>query len=239
MATLYSDKQWQDVLIRGEDIFMNDGDQWLDLQRFSYEAARKIGGKCTLIANSILMNTKNFVSNNRKILDMKFPDQSLTANPKTREWIINEIEKTSAHARKPEIKNNPDIKTDNYKAEIEKAMEIAKTGDLYQAVHSLLANIDKAQSGREQFLWRLHVVEFCLRLNIPKFVIPTIEDLVKTVDDLHLKRWEDKDLMCRVYNAGYEGYLKLYGPQKAPEDKVNYFYDCLCLCNPGYFIKKK
>ena len=103
----------------------------------------------------------------------------------------------------------------------------------------MLVNVDKAQSGREKFLWRLHVVELCLRLNIAKFVIPTIEDLANTVDDLHLKKWENKDLICRVYNAGYEGYLKLYGPQKAPKDKVDYFYNSLCLCNPGYFIKKK
>jgi len=118
-------------------------------------------------------------------------------------------------------------------------MDIAKKGDLHQAVTSLLANVDNAQSGREKFLWRLHVVEFCLQLNIAKFVIPTIEDLVNTIDALNLKNWENKDLLCRVYNAGYEGYLKLYGHQKAPQDKVDYFYNSLCLYNPGYFIKKK
>jgi len=91
ITALYSNKQWEDVLKIGEDVFMNDGDQWLDLQRFSCEAARNLGGKYLLIANIITMNTKSYVSNNRNILKMKFPDQSLIADKNTEAWILKEI----------------------------------------------------------------------------------------------------------------------------------------------------
>lgn len=116
---------------------------------------------------------------------------------------------------------------------------MANEGDVGGAIDTLSRHVRNAEAGRDRFLWRLQIAELCVELDLARIAIPTIEELVATIASEGLSDWEDGELLCRVYRAGHQGYLKRYGPQKAPVDKVDFFHDRICLYDPGFFIPKK
>ncbi|MBD3317598.1 MAG: hypothetical protein GF344_17555 [Chitinivibrionales bacterium] len=235
VAQLVSGKKWKDVLRKSESAFVSGGHKWLDLQRFAVEAARRQGLNYAGVADAICDATSSFLKKKENVPDEQLPDLTPAASPETKEWLLG--------IKSARLEPNQDAPvasgTDSFTQEVNRAREVANKGDLSGAVRILDEQARKAGSGRERFIWRLHIAELCVDYNLARIAIPGIEELVRTVDGEELAEWEDRQLLSRVYRVGHQGYLKLYGPQKAPADKVDFFHDRICLYDPEFFVPKK
>jgi type VI secretion system ImpA/VasJ family protein len=229
---LFSSKQWSDLLRSCEDLFTGGCHHWLDLQRYQVLAAEHLGPEYETVARYLTSAVVLHAAADNKVLDEKIDTRIPTASPETKQWIADAIaasEKRSLTAGDREQSESIFVK------EIEKADDLVRQGKSGDALKHLQKCHDSARSRREQFLWQLHIAEFCIRSDMTKIALPRIEHMVKTIDHLNLTDWEDPETLIRLFKLGYNGYFSL-GYDKAPEDKLNYFYQRICLYDPAHFI---
>ena len=124
-------------------------------------------------------------------------------------------------------------------AELKSAIERGAGGDVAGAVELIINRVYASRSAREKFLWQLGMVELFINCNQGKMALPVIEELTEVLARRKIDEWEDRDFLVRFFKAGYDGYLTAFGAQKAPADKVDFYFNRLCLYDPNLFIKKK
>lgn len=232
IAELWEQKEWKQLLEAGESCFAEGGHCWFDLQYYTVGAAQNLGKEYDDVTQVLRSYALLFLRmSTHDYLTSKLPDLTPVATEEAIQWI-NGVKKEYSS----DISANTVSDDDHIHAALQKAYRIAKMENSAKALAYLVEQESGARSGREKFLWRLHIVEFCISCNLPKVAIPSIEELVQTIDQLQLRNWENTELLCRVFKAGHEGYLKLNGSPNAANDKVEYYYNRICLHNPGYFI---
>jgi type VI secretion system ImpA/VasJ family protein len=235
IAQLISEKKWKEVLLTSESIFMSGGEKWLDLQRISVQAAANLGKQFENLKKTLTLELIEYTDSNDSILNMQLPDMTPAAGDETKEWLKKEKE-----AIAPVSKGNAKAAEGSFfDAELKTMIEQGAKGDLAGAAESIVNRIFTSQSAREKFLWQVGMIELFISCNQAKMALPIIDELTGVVAAKKIDEWEDRDFMTRFYKAGYDGLLAAFGAQKAPVDKVDFYFNRLCLYNPNLFIKRK
>ena len=232
IAGLFSSQQWSDLLRSCEDLFTDGCHRWLDLQRYQVLAAEHLGAEYETVAQYLTSAVVLHATADKKVLDEKIDNRIPAASPETKQWIS---EATAASERRSRTSGDREQSESVFVKEIEKADELVREGKSADALKHLQKCHDSAHSRREQFFWQLYIAEFCIRSDMTKVALPRIEHMVKTIDKLNLTDWEDPEILIRLFKLGYNGYFSL-GFDKAPEDKLDYFYQRICLYDPAHFI---
>lgn len=228
---LFTSQQWSDLLRSCEDLFVDGCHRWLDLQRYQVLAAEHLGPEYETIARYLESAVVLHVAGDKKILE-EIDTRTPATSPETKQWIE---ETTVAFKKQTGAGAGNDQSESVFTEEIQKADDLVRQGKSGDALTHLQKCQESACSRREQFLWQLYIAEFCIRTNMTKVALPRIEHMIKTIDRLNLTDWEDSEILTRVFKLGYNGYLSL-GYDKVPEDKLDYFYQRICLYDPAHFI---
>ncbi|MBN1980239.1 MAG: type VI secretion system domain-containing protein [Chitinivibrionales bacterium] len=233
---LYTTGQWKELLCTAEAIFVRGGHYWLDLQRYSVEAAQKLGTLYDCLADMLLKQTRVMISSNETLITKQFSDFTAAASAQTQQWLheLKQVQHESPQILEIVSSENKDV----YEQELAKARSIAQQGDVNEAIRIIRSRFLECRSERERFLWQLNLAELCLSLEKGKISCAIADDLVSRVEQHRIDQWEDGDLLGRLYKTGYEAYFSVYGIQKVPKEKIDFYYNRLCLVNPEYFINK-
>lgn len=227
----FTSQQWDEVLRESETAFMDGGHRWIDMQRYQALAAEGLGVEYESVARFIVANLIDFVTAHRGVLEEKMDDGTPCASSETVEWVRMAI------ANRGNIKQGGfGGKSDAFFAsEIERATDLAAKGKNSAGMNQLHSRLLQAVCRREQFLWRIVLAEYCLKVGLTEISLAAIDHLVETVEKLKLDEWEDPELFVRVYKAGYAACRSL-GEKKAPVEKMSYFYRRICLYDPKYTV---
>ena len=90
-----SEKRWKDVLVTSENIFMNGGDKWLDLQRLSAQAAASLGKKYEQLEKVLVSRILEYSDSHESILGMQLADMTPAVGQETKEWLCKTKEATT------------------------------------------------------------------------------------------------------------------------------------------------
>lgn len=227
---LVAGEQWKDLIKQCELTFKNGGHHWLDLQRFIFMASEKLGGKYTAVGEMIANFAGDYSMKKPMLLDVQLPDSTPAASAETNEWLKDQ--------QKSKGGGGGGGDEDIYREKIAEATALAQKGSIGEAIKMLADSANTARSGRENYYWRLHTVEFCMLIGQAKTAVPYAEKLVDDIVKEEVSSWENSDFIGRVYKTAYDCILSGLGAQQAPKEKVDYYYNLVCSVNPGAFLKK-
>ena len=92
------------------------------------------------------------------------------------------------------------------------------------------------QYGRAYFQQKLRLAEICLSIERQRLGIAVLEELAKTIDELHLEKWESPELLGRVWGRLYRCY-KGAEPESAQAARASALFDRLCRLDPWQALR--
>lgn len=111
-----------------------------------------------------------------------------------------------------------------------KAEQLLRDGKFQECVAEM-TRLASQQYGRANFLQRLRLAEICLHQDRKRLGIAILEELAKTIDELHLDKWESPELLGRVWGRLYQAYRD-GEPSSDQTVRGNTFFDRLCKLDP-------
>jgi len=111
-----------------------------------------------------------------------------------------------------------------------KAEELVSHGNVQEGLAEM-ARLASQQYGRVQFQQRLRLAEICLDIDRKRLGIAILEELAKSIDELHLEKWEAPELLGRVWGRLYREYRNAEaGSEQAARGTL--FLNRLCILDP-------
>jgi type VI secretion system protein ImpA len=110
------------------------------------------------------------------------------------------------------------------------AEELVRQGNIQEGLAEM-TRLASQQYGRVHFQHRLRLAEICLVINRKRLGIAILEELAKSIDELHLEKWEAPELLGRVWGRLYQVYQDAEpGSEQAARGAA--FLDRLCRLDP-------
>jgi hypothetical protein len=88
-----------------------------------------------------------------------------------------------------------------------------------------------AQYGRVHFQHRLRLAEICLKIDRKRLAIAILEELARTIDEMHLEKWESPEMLGRVWGRLYQLYRDAE-PDSEQASRGTSYLDRLCKLDP-------
>ncbi len=110
------------------------------------------------------------------------------------------------------------------------AEEQVRRGNVQQGIAEM-TRLASQQYGRVNFKHRLRLAEICLAIDRKRLAIAILEDLAKSIDELHLEKWEAPELLGRVWGQLLRCY-KEAEPGSERSTRAAALFDRLCKLDP-------
>jgi type VI secretion system protein ImpA len=110
------------------------------------------------------------------------------------------------------------------------AEELVRLGKVSEGLAEMTRQASQ-QYGRVNFQHRLRLAEICLAIDRKRLAIAILEDLAKSIDELHLEKWEAPELLGRVWGRLYRCY-KEAEPDSEQSKRAVAFFDRLRTLDP-------
>jgi hypothetical protein len=110
------------------------------------------------------------------------------------------------------------------------AEELVRQGKVSEGLAEMTRQASQ-QYGRVNFQHRLRLAEICLAIDRKRLAIAILEDLAKSIDELHLEKWEAPELLGRVWGRLYRCY-KEAEPDSEQSKRAVAFLDRLRTLDP-------
>jgi len=111
-----------------------------------------------------------------------------------------------------------------------KAEELVRQGNIQEGLAEM-TRLASQQYGRAHFQHRLRLAEICLAINRKRLGIAILEELAKSIDELHLEKWEAPEMLGRIWGRLYQVYRDAEpGSEQAARGAA--FFDRLCRLDP-------
>jgi type VI secretion system protein ImpA len=237
---LSGDSSWGELIEAGETAMSQPcGRAWMDLQRYMVKALEAWG--CPAIAAAIRAELRALITDIPEILNWTFDDDTPVANGETQAWlkeIAGPVQAPSAPAPAPEPvyepppppRHEPDGlgATEAPPDPYELAMEKVRKGRVDEAIEMLAQDVALQQTGRGRFLSKVAFCQICLATNRDQLALPILEELVETIEQHHLDKWESSDSIAHALTLFYRC-LDKSGADAALKQKI---YARICRLDP-------
>ena len=110
------------------------------------------------------------------------------------------------------------------------AEELVRQGKVPEGLAEM-TRLASQQYGRLNFQHRLRLAEICLAKDRKRLAIAILEDLAKSIDELHLEKWEAPEMLGRVWGRLYRCY-KEAEPDSEQSKRAVAFFDRLRTLDP-------
>ena len=214
------------------------GRAWLDLPRYACQAAEAMG--YAYVAKSIITETRALLQDYPELPNWVFADDTPTANPDTKVWLQEVVlagmvsatqEQTpsyEAYIPPPEPVASGEV-ADAGPSVFEMAIDLARNGEIAQALESLSQEANSARSGRQRFRSQLHVAQVFLAGGQAGMALPIVQDLVSQLESRALFDWEDPSFVADTLSS----YIRAVDQTTKDEGERERAYGLLCRINPA------
>lgn len=202
LTRLRKEHKWEEVLATAEAAVISPaGRAWLDVHRYAWEACNELS--YSAVAKAICSELKALLADFPKLPDWKLDDDLHAANEETKVWIRKHV---LGPAPKPETPISIQSPASPIQGELggngvtnifETALQLAQKGSLAEAIHSLVHQNSRSDSGREKFVRRLQVSQLCMQTGQEAVAYPILQDLFSEIERRELLDWESTDFLVQ------------------------------------------
>ncbi|MCL6707117.1 type VI secretion system protein TssA [Pseudomonas sp. R2.Fl] len=179
LAALTAANNQQGLLLAAESAFVTSP-YWLTMQFTVARTMRALGSDYDAAREAIAAALAQLLRRVPSLADLSFSDGTPFADADTRAWISEEVSfgvgGSAAGGAMDKVSGD--------------AARLAQQGKLIDGLKLLSDFADAAPSGRERFLAKLEIGEFCLRHDLVQPVFALVQSLEKLAGDQGLARWE-------------------------------------------------
>ena len=233
------EEQWDMVLETTEAAMeLPCGRGWLDLQRYAVTALENKGEWFASVAAGVRTALRGLVQDLPQLLDMTLLDDTPTANPETRAWIIEQVLSGEVPVRRPpppepEPESEPEAPApvalpdrpppmdgDVPAAQpdlFDEALEAARSGKQSEALAMIARQLASERSGRGRFKRRTQLAHLLMTGGNEQVAFPILLQLATEIEERRLEEWEDPEavaypleLLLRCNNAEGVDRQRLY-----------------------------
>jgi type VI secretion system protein ImpA len=217
LRELWQREEWWELLQECENALEDQANwPWLDLHRYSLEALQNLGYERAALAVHTFL--AGLLQTHPGLLGLELADGTPSASSETREWIeehvlleagaapgvleeIGEVLYEQEMMPYPEASPNVGMDVDTGITLWEQAVARLEGRDFAGGLGLLQQQAGAASSGRERFLRKLELAEYCLLAGRQNLSFPILDELVRAIDEFHLEQWEDKNLIARAWSG--------------------------------------
>lgn len=185
LETMRRANNWSDLLDAAESrvpqfLF------WLDLNRYAAESLEALGHPET--AEAVAEETVGYVKRLTGMEKLTFSDGRPFAGEATREWLKGRISRLSPGVTAPGD-GSGGIESQAAQTLIE-AQKLSGENKRDQALDLFREKMGRSASLRERFIWQTGLCRFLLSANLPRLMLPFVREMLATLDDCRVERWE-------------------------------------------------
>jgi type VI secretion system protein ImpA len=217
LRELWQREQWWELMQECENALEDQANwAWLDLHRYSLEALQNLGYERAAMAVQTLL--AGLLQTHPGLLGLELADGTLSASSETREWIEEHVlletgpapgvlqgieEEDYNQEMMPYTEALPDVgmDLDTVTTLWDEAVARLEGRDFAGGLDLLQEQAGAASSGRERFLRKLELAEYCLLAGRQNLSFPILDELVRAIDEFRLEQWEDKSLIIRAWTG--------------------------------------
>jgi len=235
LKELYQQSDWSGLLAESENALGEEANRtWVDLYRYGLQALQNLGYERAALAVRAML--RSLFQTHPGLLELELADGTPAAGPESQKWIREEgllDQQTPSAAAETQAEAPvtsgpiPSAAEPDGNEAWDQAVARLKKRDFAGGLQLLQARSGVASSGRERFIRRLEMAEFCLLGSRQNLAFPILDDLVRTVDEFHLEEWEEKELVTRTW-MGFVRCCQKLDSSDEKKQKAGKIFDRLC-----------
>lgn len=228
--------RWGEILELAEQIMaLPCSRAWLDLQRFVVEACTALGDNYNNIAIAIRSELRTLLRDLPQLLDATLTDDTPAANSETQEWLRELLAEPPGAPPLPDAPHGPavdDPRAPGWQKRFVDpqalAQEAMRAGQQQKAVEILQREVQRALSGRAQFLRKMQLAQVCVSAGKDGIAQLLLDDIAAAIDTHKLDDWEDREMVARALVFLLQSSKKIQGDAKAKQA----LFERICRLDP-------
>jgi type VI secretion system protein ImpA len=200
LRTLQRESNWEGLLNAAEAAMATPcGRAWLDLQRYAWEACYNLSHSAA--ANAICAETRALLQDYPNLPSASLSDGTSAADKQTLDWLQANV--LPAQTQPEQVASAPEYtpreSNENGHADyFEVAMQLAKAGQVADAIDGFAREAARESSGRERFRRQLQMAQICLATQHFALAYPILQGLAQEMERRNLLDWEEPSLLAQV-----------------------------------------
>ena len=181
------------------------GRAWLDLQRYTWRAAKELGAEA--VAGAVVATLGGLLKDYPEVRGWTLDDDTPVGNAETQQWIDAEILPPPPPVEEPAAAEEPasfapvPAQTLNGSAahapEIyDAAVELLQQGKPIEAIRLLVRDAELQPSGRKRFKRRVQIAQLCLLAEQDAVAYPVLRELSEEIERRGLETWETGEMLA-------------------------------------------
>ena len=205
---------------------------WLDGHRMVAEALQALGKDYAQARETVIAETRHFLSRLPSIPQLKFADGTPFADQQTRLWLDSEV-LVQAHDEEP-ASATTEAGPAPWQEVLEEARRLAAKGDRKAALALFHEGMRKAGDQRTRFQWHCSLADFLIQMGEPEVALSLLEEDLARQTHCELAQWEPV-LLAHAQQLRYRACKKLndkHDNDATWREKTNQAYLDLCRIDP-------
>jgi len=195
---------WTELIEAAENAMaMPCGRAWLDLQRYAVKALDAYGYPA--IAAAIRSELRSLLADIPKLPEWTLADDTPTANAETQAWLKDVTtlpQQANGFQAMPSMDDGKPSAESAASGEsappdsFQVAMELARTGDVQQAIEVLSREIAHERSGRARFQRKIQLAQICMSTGHEAIAYPILFEMADEIEQRKLEDWEASEVIA-------------------------------------------
>ncbi len=209
-------QNWKDLVRLAEEAFTRPGHHfWLDLQWYSCQALRGLGGKYNLCAGAIEGELASLMKRAGGLAEFKYQDNTAFASPRTLDWVA---EISAAAAGGTGVSKTSDGLSDEDKETMNGLVAEGKLPEVLAFLENAPGNLDKKTTSMR----KIQMAKICVNMQNPLLAEGIWSGVKDELERDHSGDW-DKNFASTVYEMGLRIYKLLSTDAgSGPAEKAHY-----------------
>jgi len=230
---LFDAANWTVLFPAAEEAF-RERPLWLDVQRYSVEAARAQGAQLARVADAVVDELRSLLRRAPGLPKLCFRDGTPCADPDTRAWIEGEVLVAESGGPGPAVGGSGVDPAELERARQE-SRQLARKKRLGEGI-AMLQDVTRAdRTPRGRFLGRFEVAQLCADTGQDRMALAILEELDVELVRHGLEQWEP-ELAAEVLRSLYRCRRRMAERKgAAPEDagRADEIFARLCQLDPS------
>ncbi len=200
LKSLFLDKKWPELLEASEEIMATPaGRGWLDLQRYTIQAAARQGPDYQHATEAIRSLLHSLLEDFPSLPQASLMDDSPTASRDTMAWLREEGLLPSEGSAGAQAEVDQARRADRIvrEAGFDRALAMARAGDPQGAVEMLMERAEHERSQRARFITKSEAAGIMVSHGMTPVARPILDELLTLVEQHQLEAWEPADVVAK------------------------------------------
>ena len=213
------------------------GRTWLDLQRYTWRAAKELGAEAT--AAAVVATVAGVLKDLPEMRGWTLDDDTPVGNAETQQWVDAEILPPPPAVEEPQAVEEPvsfaplavhaEEREGVREPELyDTAVELLQRGQPTEAIRLLVRDAQLQPSGRERFKRRVQVAQLCLMAERDAVAFPVLQELSEEIDRRGLETWETGEMLAHPLSL----LLTCMERRNGSPEKREALFERLCRLDP-------